>query len=833
MALSFPTDAGVLIIPGAYAQTKVERSSAGLSTVGVLAVIGEADQGPDFTKEEDLQENAFGPDQLAEIVAKYGSGPLVDACREAMAAANDPDIQGAFQRIVLVKTNVSAAASSSLTNWGGDSMDLVARMPGKPGNLISRTVEAVTEEDPPTSGPFTFAPPTVATDISIRLTGSSSLLYSIAADEMPDTFVAGVGALAGVAATGGVNRGIITVVAGTLALAVVSGFDVTVTKSTAWTTTPSVGDLMYIPTGSVIEGGSSQNAGSYVVTAATSTVISATKLLDADGAVGNEKTAPVAVGAVAITSTTADLVAYSPVTITNDESPTPYDGVGKSMEVNELTTATGRFTYNAYALTDEPVDWISTAAAPTVIYSASEYVPMLTVSRQLDSITEELTAGGPVVLRLGYEGTDGTVVIADGVMTITVVGGAGSSPDPITLADFGTIADLAAYLSTLTGFTASAGTAVLGQQPATSLDETAGTGIGTTYGAKTGGIKQDAYRFFKRVQESVLVQLNDPEAQEAAGVPQPAAAAFLSGGTRGATADADVLAACVALEAVRLNFVVPLFSNDAADDVADGLTDSGSTYTIDGVNANVKSHVLSMSTLKKRRNRQAFLSHRGDFDSDKEAASNVASFRCSMTFQDARTPNSVGTVVQQRPWMFAVKAAAMQAAGFYRSIMRKGINVSGAVHADGSFNPNSDSAVEDALLSGLLPVRKDEGGGFVWVSDQTTYGKDDNFVFNSVQAVYGADTVALTAATRMEKAIVGQSVADVGASVGLTVLEGIFEDLRRLKLIAASDDAPKGFRNAKIQVRGNTMIVQAEVKLATAIAFVPITFQITQVQQSA
>jgi hypothetical protein len=75
MAQSYVTDAGVLVIPGAYPTVKVQGGASGLSTTGVIFLVGEADGGTDFTLETDLTENAFGPDQAADVVSKYVSGP--------------------------------------------------------------------------------------------------------------------------------------------------------------------------------------------------------------------------------------------------------------------------------------------------------------------------------------------------------------------------------------------------------------------------------------------------------------------------------------------------------------------------------------------------------------------------------------------------------------------------------------------------------------------------------------------------------------------------------------------------------------------------------------
>jgi hypothetical protein len=183
--------------------------------------------------------------------------------------------------------------------------------------------------------------------------------------------------------------------------------------------------------------------------------------------------------------------------------------------------------------------------------------------------------------------------------------------------------------------------------------------------------------------------------------------------------------------------------------------------------------------------------------------------------------------------MGAVLAASTQAAAFYQSLVRKQVNCSGVLQAAGDWSYNSDSQVENALKAGLLPCKKAEEGGFIWVSDQTTYGKDANSVYNSIQMVYAADTVALTTAQRMERAFVGRSIADVSASVALSYLDGIMADFLRLKLIAPSSDAPLGYKNARIVVQGPVMRISVEVKIAGSIYFIPISFYVTEITQTA
>jgi hypothetical protein len=175
----------------------------------------------------------------------------------------------------------------------------------------------------------------------------------------------------------------------------------------------------------------------------------------------------------------------------------------------------------------------------------------------------------------------------------------------------------------------------------------------------------------------------------------------------------------------------------------------------------------------------------------------------------------------------------MQAAGGYRDMTGKFVNISGVIDPVG-YNNQSLSKREDALLAGLCPVIHEEDGGYTFVSDQTTYSFDSNFVFNSFQAVYAADTVAMTAQKRMGKQFKGASLADVNAAVGLSALRNILDELRQAKYIAPSADAPAGYKNLSVKIlNGNTMVCSGEIKVATGIKFIPIAFLVTSIQDSA
>lgn len=842
MAQAYVTDSGTLIIPGAYPIIKVQTASSGLAATGVVMLVGESDAGPRFDAEADLAQNAFGPDQLAAVVAKYKSGPIVDGFRAVANAPNDPNLQGAPSAIIIAKTNSSVKAQGNLLKTlGGVYGVLEDKSFGALGNLIYWQVTANQAEVVPSTGQFTYIPPVGTVGIDVRVDGAVASNATLSANESPTAFVGVLNGFTGVTATGGVERGLVSV-SGTLALtANPSSMGATViqlVRSINWSVAPQVGDTLIIPTGSVVAGGSGQNIGAYVVTQVAAASLFATKLSDAGhgGAVPGVITNPTTVAATSILSTT-DADVWSAVTISHS-SGSVIDGVGKTLEIDQLTSGSDLLSRTAYLLgTVTPVAWVSTSSAPKVLVSAAELKVDLNTNRQFDNVTENLVAGGNVCLLIGYNAGSGgtaTLSIVSGVLTTSVSGGSGANLN-ITLSQFPSIADLASFINSQTGYSAAVGSGVLGQQPTSALDEVASMGIASDFGAFTGRLKNDAEAFFQVIaQQSVLVQLNNPPADALAGLPALTTSfAYLAGGAKGGSANSDFTGAIDALQNVVGNFLVPLVSRDAPLDIAAGLTDSSSTYTIDSINAYAKTHVLAMSTLKKRKNRQAFCSKEDTFVNAQNAAGNLASFRVSLAFEDFKQVASSGNLTQFQPWMGACLAAGMQAAGFYRAIFNKGINTSGVVSLAGDFNPRNDSQVEQALLAGLLPARPALGGGFSWVSDQTTYGKDNNFVFNSIQAVYVADIIALSTSQAMEQAFVGQSVADISAAVALSFLEAKMAQFLALKLIAPSIDAPKGFKNASIQINGPAMIVQVEVKLAGAIYFIPITFLVSPVQQSA
>jgi hypothetical protein len=344
-----------------------------------------------------------------------------------------------------------------------------------------------------------------------------------------------------------------------------------------------------------------------------------------------------------------------------------------------------------------------------------------------------------------------------------------------------------------------------------------------------GRVKDSAYTFQKVVGTSTALVFT-PTA--VAGLPAPMAApVFLTGGLRGPTLAADIVNALAQVAGIQTNIIVPLFSQDATADILAGLTDPGSTYTINAINALVKNHCITYSTPTLKRNRICVLSYNGTYQSAAQQAQSLANYRCSLAFQGSTEVNSLGVITKFQPWYTAIIAAGMQAGGFYKSICNKLANIISFTDPSG-FDSGNPGDVEAALSAGLLILTANTAGS-LWVSDQTTYGFDTNFVYNSIQAVYTSDILALDLAASFQSAFVGQSLADVDAATALSYLAQKMEGYKKLKLIAASDDAPLGWKNASVSILAPTMTIQVEIKLATAIYFIPISINISQVQQTA
>lgn len=924
---------GVLIIPDSAVNINVQNQPGGIATSGTIALVGEADEGPSWSQDladgNKLSANSYGPNDIGRVIAKYGSGRLVDAFRGVVAPSASNRIQGSPNRIILVKPNSSAKASRTTADSHGT---FNALRGGDAGNQIQEAVATSTAEAAASTDSFSYVPSSSASSLALRVNGEAKQTQAISANMTPAALAAALTGLNHINAVGGVDRSILAALTGqNIELEVVSGQDVLIKLATPniFAGSPQVGDTLRIPSGSVIDGASNENIGWYLVTevtnVSTGAEIAATKITSG---------APAAVAPVAISATPAnDLVGYSYMRIDNmsgtnrdslagltgqnitvsvvgssltatlasgqvfasaarvgdivyipsgsayqgagsanvgwyqvtsqsnttasafiqmsrlsNGSPVAvsataiaattdiqvYDrqikGLGKTLELYDNTGAVNVNTVFKDLGVDDAADWLE-----SMLTSSAELRKTFTITRNSTNTTETFNAGGNIALQLGYDGTTATATIAEvsGVLRLqtSVSGGTGGNLD-MDLSKIVTISDLVSKINAQTGYSAAVGSTAAGQKNPSVMDQLS-LSIASNLGNRPGRVKMDLWDI--TTSDSGLNMgsgLVEYDATATAGLPEDNAAAFLSGGSKGGSTGLQVSQSIDALQGVRCNFVVPLISRDASQDIADGDTESTSTYTVDAVNAAVKTHCLNMSTAKTKRHRVGLVSKRGTFNAAKASAQNMSSFRIAHFFQDVTDLNSSGELEQFQPWMGAVKAAGMQAAGAYKSIFNKNINLSGAIQAAGDFDDENVSQCEDALLAGLIPIQRQETGGWNFLSDQMTYSLDNNFVYNSLQAVYVADLMALSLAQSLKTAFVGESVADVTTGAVESFIKAKMAEFLALKFTVSTKDAPGGWKQIAINISPGVLAVRVVAVEATSIYFIPIDLDIEGIQAS-
>ena len=919
MAQQYTTDDGIVLTnPGTYVAQKVVNNPSGTPTVGVVTIVGEADEGPHWSDEENLDENSFGPDQATDVIRKYGSGRIVEAFRAAAAPANDPVIIGAPQLIKIVKTNISLKAAAIIARNGvGAYATLTDKQGGVRGNLVKYKSETAVPEVAPAISNKAYVPLLTGSQaISLRLNGGTRKDVTVTAAQAVSALLAAIEDLAlGILANGGESRGILVGKAGinVSAAPVAGNLVVTLAAGQTFATTLALGNTVVIPNvgqygaaaPSVISGGAQQNVGSYVVTGFVNTVANASVTLKPINVTG-----PLTAASGAIAAAQDDLIAWTQISITNksgqvrdvataldtDWASISNDGTNIVFGITEsgvvfnsiaklndtlvfnsdfLGIAPGFYqvvsatdtTISAFRLSAGTAVGVSSATAASVVapitvskpdidglgkalettgvwdsflvnadgtgasagnslfISTAEYMNKTTIAR--DTTVGEFVVGGDIVLKVGSSKAGAQLVVG---ATSAVLSDSTGVLLTINYTQVKTLQDMVGLINAQTGFTASLQSGKWLFLNPGKLDK--GTyQLVSDINAQPARIKQDANAWFEAISQSAFVV---PTMTATSGLPETIPQfLFLNGGTKGGTTGAAVVEAIDACMDVTTNFVVSLFSVDATDDIAIGETDSSSTYSIDAIIAAMRSHVIAASQYKARQNRTGFVSKEASYDDQKESAADSNSFRLVLSFLNVKALKSDGTIADYQPWMHSVMSAGAQAAAGYKGLVKKGMNCSGLFHKFGDYNIRSNSQKEDALKAGLLVSESVNTGGFRWTSDQTTYTADNNFVFNSIQAVYVADLMTLDLIDTFDKQVVGQSVADISAGAALSLLEAKMFDYKRLKFITSSSDAVKGYKNARVRIKGGVLSIDIEVKLAGLIYFVPISFSISEVTQEA
>jgi hypothetical protein len=474
------------------------------------------------------------------------------------------------------------------------------------------------------------------------------------------------------------------------------------------------------------------------------------------------------------------------------------------------------------------------------LYSAAaEPNCTITISQKRDLLVEEDTVGGHVVLEIGRDATGGATTASVTVNATQVILTDSIGSNTFDKAAFITIKQLAESISLYSGWTASVSSPVYNQLGLDALDHVTAVGAFSSTGEKPARLKKDAMEVQDLFEQSNVAELVSPVAK---GLPAALAETLLAGGAKGGTLTTDVVNALSKFEKFHVNSIVPLFSRNATADITDSLTDASSTYTIDGIHQAVKTHISLMKTTKKKSERQGYLSVKDTYSNCKDKIGNMADARLQMVIQDVRQTNAQGVIKWFQPWALAcLMAGARGGASIGLPLTFKFLNCSGIRQTSQSMNTaeadivvdfDPDMQYDDAIQSGVTFLEAPRTGGFRVVVDNTTYGIDDNWVYNRANVLYAADIVAYNFRNTMELRYVGIKNTLRAAEVQSTA-ESVLTTFLAQGVTVSTADAPNGFKGLSIRIDGNTIYISVTIKLVEGVDFVLADITLQRASQTA
>ncbi len=512
------------------------------------------------------------------------------------------------------------------------------------------------------------------------------------------------------------------------------------------------------------------------------------------------------------------------IVITQDTSSNHHrNGFGRSFQIYATSTSLAAFGFTAglYTPAAEP----SSAAT---LYSSR------------DLIEETDTLGGSVVLGIGYQTvetavTAATVTISATAIVLTVTGGTSAGITTLLKANYPTLASVVTAIQGLNAaWNAALPSDLYAQLSTEALDYV--TTIGAMSGTSSDALfpcrlKRDAQSAAEFFDASSLVGITS---QATKGLPDQVLSVLSTGvnlanGAKGGTTSAECTAALTEFTKVRVNAIVPLFSRNYSEDVTDLLTDAASTYTIAGIHQGLKTHLSLMATVKRKSERQGYLSQRASYSTIKAQAGTLADFRCQLVFQDVKQNDSQGNLIWFQPWALAcLVAGARSGSPIGTPLTFKYLNCSGIRHTAQVMTTVEEDIVldfdpitqgEDAIRANLTFLESPQSGGFRLAMDNTTYGKDGNWVYNRGHVLYAADVLAYDFRTQTENIFVGKKNT-LSANEAKAICESILATYLSQGITVSTSDAPLGFKALIVRLNGNTLEIDVTVKLVEGIDFV-------------
>lgn len=521
--------------------------------------------------------------------------------------------------------------------------------------------------------------------------------------------------------------------------------------------------------------------------------------------------------------------------VVNSSSPTSLN----LTKTDGLSTAS--VAQKAIAGAIETIKWmpsfISTSISPRSTTSSVENSVSVSAMNTLTNEVFPVTSiGGQTALKIGYWSAIATAatlsIDQNRKMTITVTSSPSTAPITVITTKYPSLAALVDYLNTLPGVTAEIGALALSSALPNTLDMVQGMPIlaNESAGSMPGRIKNDYSSWLQFFQDTAsIIDFVPGSLLYKAGLPAATSLSFLTGGVKGGTNNAAVQAGLDAGLKVNTVQVVPLFSRDAYLDVNDGLTDETSTYTIDAINASLKSHVSTAWSTKVKKERFGLASYYGSFEASRLAAQTMNYEYTSMAFQLVRAVGADGEAQWFQPWMLqCMIAAGRSQAALGTSMLRKAFNVLDVKHIGQEssifnetlardFEDDKLDEVEQAIEAGLLVMGTVEGAGLRLISpDLSTRSRINDpkaWVYERNNVSFIAIELLQTMRSVVENYI-GERTTDVSTADVANAVENVLISFVSNGSLVAYD------RNILVTDLGNAYTVRFRAKPAEALEMV-------------
>lgn len=759
MARSISFNGQTLFRPGAISRVNASAlSPIGVTAVGIVGLIGEADGG---------EPGLHTIDDPVLAKALFRSGPLADAVRLAFEPSNDPRIPAGAFRVYAYKVNQSTQGTLQVPGDGTQVADTAAM--GSTTTVINLTTGGLT----------------VDAHIGRWLKIGSENRRIV--DNAATTITVSPGFTAAPAAMTAV-----TILQSQIVLtsedygahasqisfefeagATSGTYVVTLALEDTVETSPELGGDAFLRL--MYNGGAVETNGTGPVTAATTTTITVNTA--AAPTLNQFANMILEIPALGLRRLIASNTAADPTVITLDAAHAittaqATAAVGLTANVRNVTAATATIT---------GANGLATGVTSTVSPVSDNLSITFSNNQTLRSFVDQINSTTNYVATVPDGVNQDTTLMETfdfGTRATAVDVRFDSAISPTTKGSF--LRDLQVVVDWINNFS----------ELVTAVKATAGTSEGSELPLVTGGV-------YSTTQDVVL---------------------YLTGGTRGISANSNWQDGFDAMMEKRMNHIVPLISYDLTND------GYGSTATFASVAAQLSAHVSEAQGVGKNE-QGGYIGMDGTKDDLLDQAKALNNTDAQLVGQKVTVLDVDGNLVEQPEWAAAVIAAGMRsgASDIGEPLTFKSPKIAG-FSQDASWSPSNITDANELIQGGVMFLEQTPSGVFRWVRDLTTYLKSDNIAFIDGNIREEVRVLVYDLRTSLEDRFTG--IKAVPATVA-SIREFVAAKMavyREQTLITPSFDeqgvfCAEGFRKLRVFVTGNVATIRCEIFPTAGIVF--------------